>query len=71
MDTPSLEVLKVRLDGALSNLMQWKMSLPTTEGLVYMIFKDCLQAKPFYDYVFTVGISSFEREKDPIFIVTI
>jgi len=25
---PSLDVLKARLDGALSNLVQWKVSLP-------------------------------------------
>jgi len=30
---PSLEVLKARLDGALSNLVQWKVSLAMTEGL--------------------------------------
>jgi len=28
---PSLEVFKARLDGVLSNLVQWKVSLPTTE----------------------------------------
>ena len=28
VDVPSLEVFKVRLDGALSNLVQWKLSLP-------------------------------------------
>jgi len=27
-DAPSLEVLKARLDGALSNLVQWNVSLP-------------------------------------------
>jgi len=27
VDAPSLEVLKVRLDGALSNLLWWKVSL--------------------------------------------
>ena len=32
-DAPSLEVLKVMLDGALSNLIQWKMSLPMAGGL--------------------------------------
>jgi len=30
---PSLEVLKVRLDGALSNLVEWKMSLLMAGGL--------------------------------------
>jgi len=28
VDAPSLEVFKARLDGALSNLIQWKVSLP-------------------------------------------
>jgi len=31
---PSLEVLKARLDGALSNLVWWKVSLPMAGGLV-------------------------------------
>jgi len=30
---PSLAVLKARLDGALSNLVWWKVSLPTAGGL--------------------------------------
>jgi len=30
---PSLEMFKARLDGALSNLVQWKMSLLMAEGL--------------------------------------
>ena len=30
---PSLEVSKARLDGALSNLVQWKVSLPVAGGL--------------------------------------
>jgi len=30
---PSLAVLKARLDGALSNLVYWKMSLPMAWGL--------------------------------------
>lgn len=29
MDVPLLEVFKARLDGALGNLVQWKLSLPT------------------------------------------
>ena len=32
VDAPSLEVFKVRLDGALSNLISWKMSLHTAGG---------------------------------------
>jgi len=30
---PSLELFKARLDGALSNLVWWKMSLPVAGGL--------------------------------------
>jgi len=30
---PSLAVFKARLDGALSNLVWWKVSLPTAGGL--------------------------------------
>ncbi|KAK4831685.1 hypothetical protein QYF61_018682 [Mycteria americana] len=32
VDAPSLEVFKGRLDGALSNLMEWKVSLPIAGG---------------------------------------
>ena len=33
VDTPSLEVLKARLDGALSSLIWWPAALPTAGGL--------------------------------------
>jgi len=33
VDVSSLEVLKVMLDGSLSNLIQWKVALPITRGL--------------------------------------
>ena len=33
VDAPSLAVFKPRLDGALSNLVQWKVSLPMAGGL--------------------------------------
>ena len=33
MDAPSLEVFKARLDGALSNLVQWKVALPMAGGV--------------------------------------
>ena len=32
-EAPSLETFKARLDGALSNLIELKMSLPTAGGL--------------------------------------
>jgi len=33
VDVPSLEVFKARLDGALSNLVWWKVSLPMVGGM--------------------------------------
>lgn len=36
---PILEVFKVCLDEALSNLVSWKLSLPKAGGLDEMIFK--------------------------------
>ena len=33
VDAPSLEVFKARLDGALSSLVWWKVSLPMAGGL--------------------------------------
>ena len=33
VDAPFLEVFKARLDGALSNLVLWKVSLPMAGGL--------------------------------------
>ena len=33
VDVPSLAVFKARLDGALSNLVWWKVSLPMTGGV--------------------------------------
>jgi len=33
VDSPSLETFKVRLDGAQSNLIQWKVLLPMAGGL--------------------------------------
>ena len=42
-----LETFKARLDGALSNLIQLKMSLLTAGGLDKMAFKGCFQPKPF------------------------
>jgi len=32
VDVPSLDLLKARLDGALSNLVWWKVSLPMAGG---------------------------------------
>ena len=38
VDAPSLEVLEVRLNGALSNLVSWELSLPMAGGWNKMIF---------------------------------
>jgi len=44
-DAPSLEILKVRLDGALSDLIWLKMSLLTAGGLDQMIFQGPFEPK--------------------------
>ncbi|PKU41250.1 hypothetical protein llap_8439 [Limosa lapponica baueri] len=49
VDAPSLETFKGSLDGALSNLIQLKMSLLMARGLGYMTFKGSFQPKPFHD----------------------
>ena len=46
---PSLAVFKVRLDGALSNLVWWKVSLPMAAGLELDDLEGPFQPKPFYD----------------------
>ena len=51
MNAPSLEVLKARLDGALSNLVYWEVSLPIAEGLELYDLKDPFQDKLFKDFI--------------------
>jgi len=51
VDAPSLETFKARLDGALSNLLQLKMSLLVAGGLHWMTFNGPFQPKQFYDSV--------------------
>jgi len=46
---PSLEVFKARLDGALSNMVWWKMSLLTAGGLEPHDLSGRFQPLPFYD----------------------
>jgi len=46
---PSLAVFKARLDGALSNLVWWKMSLLVAGGLEPDGLQGSFQPKPFYD----------------------
>jgi len=47
----SLAVLKARLDGALSNLGWWKVSLPMAGGLERNDPYGPFQSKPFYDSI--------------------
>ena len=51
VEASSLETLKVRLDGALSNLIWLKMSLLTARELDQMTFKGLFQPKLFYDSI--------------------
>ena len=37
VDAPSMEAFKARLDGAVSNLVWWEVSLPIAGGWNYMI----------------------------------
>ena len=48
VDAPSLEVLKARLDGALGNLIWWKVSLPMAGGLELNDFQGPFQPEPFH-----------------------
>jgi len=52
-DAPSLETFQARLDGALSNLVQLKMSLLMAGGLNQVTFNGPFQPKPFYGSMIT------------------
>ena len=58
---PSLAVLKARLNGALSNLGWWKMSLLMAGGLEPDDFQGPFQPKPFYDSVKKISCQSTEE----------
>lgn len=53
LDTPSLAVFKVRLEGALSNLAEWKVPCqpPRQKGWNWMTFEVPFQPKPLNDSV--------------------
>jgi len=51
VDAPSLQTFKVRLDRALSNQIELKMSLLTAGGLDRMTSKGPFQPKLLYDSV--------------------
>lgn len=46
VDAPSLEIFKARLDSALSNLVKWKVPLPTVSFGCFML-----------DFVFLVKVT--------------
>jgi len=64
-DAPSLEMLKARLDGALSSLVWLKMSLLTAGGLDEMVFKNPFRPKPFYDSTISDNNMSHNVFQDP------
>ena len=47
-DASSLEAFRARLDGALSNLVKWELSLPIAGVLELDDLKCPFQPKPFY-----------------------
>ena len=51
MDVPSLAVFRVRLDGALSNFVWWKTSLPMAGELDWTVSEGPSQSEPFCDSV--------------------
>jgi len=59
---PSLAVFKARLDGALSNLVWWKVSLPVAGGLELGDLQGPFRPKPFCDSIIDkmfVGLFKF------------
>lgn len=62
-------IIKARLDKALSNLVQGKMSLSMTGGLEQNYFKAPLNRKPCYDFVillYTVIIPSLLKQANKV-----
>jgi len=59
VDAPSLEPSQARLDGALSNLTQLKMSLLPAGGLGWMASEGPFQPKPFRDSVSACWVVGF------------
>ena len=51
VDTPFLEVFKGKLDGALGNLVYYKLSLTMARGLELNDPWGSFQPKPFYDSI--------------------
>jgi len=59
----SLETFKARLDGALTNLIQLKISLLAAWGLGWMTFKGPFQPKAFYDSLNTYNFDCIRKPK--------
>jgi len=57
---PSLAGFRSRLEGALSNLGWWKVSLPMAGSWNQMVFKGLFQPKPFYDKIGFVLLAHFQ-----------
>jgi len=57
---PSLTGFKAKLDGALSNLVWWKMSLLMAGGLEPDDLQGPSQTKPFCDSVYAVNCRMLE-----------
>jgi len=67
VDAPSLEVLKTRLDGAVSNLVKKEVSLPYSRGLELDDLKGHFQPKPFYESMIFMGVkgtSSYQSNSE-------
>jgi len=68
---PSPAVFKARLDGALSNLVWWKMSLLMAGGLEPDDLQDPFQHKPFYDSItWRIKVADANLLKDQATIFT-
>jgi len=52
VDAPSLETFQARLDGAVGNPTELKMSLLIAVGLDWITFKGPFPPRPFYDSIF-------------------
>ena len=57
VNAPSLEAFKARLDGALSNLVYWEVSLSIAGGLQLDDLKSSFQPKAFYDFMILSTVS--------------
>ena len=61
VDAPSLEAFKARLDGALSDLVQWEVFLPIAWGLEPCDFRGPFQPKLFGNSVILSRLLSLQK----------